>query len=784
MRKRIVLGIVLLFNALFIYSENINGIVVCSTESFPIQGANISIFCADSLIYDISTDYLGRFEISLAKGIYRIQVKKERYLTLEDSLSISTSDESRELKLILEKEPIILDEVVVKASPLYIKNQDDGIIYNLSKDKYAQKDNLLNALNRVPLLMVNSDGTINVAGKSHYVVYLNGKPYSIANADPAQVLRGIPSSNIKQVEVIMRPAQRFGESIPVINIITKGNSIEGYHININGLGATTPKAKGAASVLGVINRVQFFAGYTYDLWGQRDQQWIHEYKYSSGINSVTSSDKNRMNKHTHLGRTMFQWDVDTLCQLYADFHINGIERNEKIYYGQYNTTAAATSSKYLSISDTWDATMEANIIYSSQFKKSNAQKWRIGYRFTLNPDNRNYRIEELSINSTSDAKTKGRLYTHNFQLFRRVNFTKRIFSLFTLNANLRRGTTISEYVNEPTMDNVDNLEYTQIIGSLDWNMIWYITKSNDLWFDINNRLEYANDESTDLDSRRQSFSYLPTLKLKWQPNWDNEFSMAFTSRVNRPSLQMLNPFIGGKTDNDVLQGSPELNNAKTYSLSLGYSFYGKKVSVSPTVSGSFTRNAIMSVFDSNETSFQVIETYSNISKMKMLSLELYLSYRPWQWMTLRNVSSLGIQNIASSKMSLNQSDGFYRSTSVMSLNLPSSWQFEASFTSYKHTPKAWVRYEPGVMYGFSLSKTLMNGNMFVKAFLDSPFDKHGVADSRTTLSSPGLSYNKLWRIQTRSVGIEVSINLRGGKKVGLKRNTSLKDTDIRSGISN
>lgn len=780
MKERIVFLLVMLTTCAFqIYAGDINGIVVSSQEDIPIPGANISIYHADSLVYNIHTDNAGRFVIFLQEGIYSIQVNKDKYTTLTDSIVITENDKSRELKFVIEKESVILNEVVVKANPVYVRNLNDGIIYNLSRDRYAQKDNLLNALNRVPLLMVSSDGSINVAGKNSYIIYLNGKPYSIANADPTQVLRSIPSSNIKQVEVVTRPAERFGENVPVINIITKGKSIDGYHININGLGSTTPKAKGATSLLGSVNKFQFFAGYTYDLWGQRDQQWQHEYNYSNGDKTITASNKNHMNKHTHLGRALFQWDIDTLQQLYADFHINGIERNERIHYEQLRTPANHTST-YQSVSDTWDASMEANVIYSALFKKSTTQKWRVGYRFTLNPDNRDYSIEDLSSSSLSVAKTKGKLYTHNLQIFRRINFNQRLFSYFFINANVRKGSTSSTYSSETD----DNFEYTQILGSLNWNMTWYIDKSKDLWLDLANRFEYADDNSTYLDTHRHSFSYLPSLKLTWQPNWDNELFFAFSSSINRPSIQMLNPFIGGKIDNDVLQGSPMLNQARTYSLSLGYSFYGKKVSVSPTISGNYTRNAIMSTFDSDKSSTQIIETYSNIPKVKKLSLDLYLSYRPWQWITFRNVSSFGIQNIAWTDRLLNQSDIYYSSTSMLSLNLPYSYQFEARFTSYKNTSKAWLSYDPGILYGFSITKTLLNGNMFVKVFMDNPFDKHGVVNSRTILSSPELSYDKLWKIQTRSVGIEVSINLKRGKKIGLKRNRSLKDTDIRSGIDN
>ena len=728
--------------------------------------------------------------ISNTNGTYSLSFKTET-----DSVCISVSgmnvkptfivckNKSQNIDIIVEEKVHDIDEFVVKADPNCVKNLNDGIVYNLAKDKYAKEDNLLNALNRVPMLMVSSDGNINVAGKNSYVIYLNGKPYNVANAEPAQVLRSIPSSNVKQIEVVTRPGHRFGESAPVINIITKGNSLEGYHINISGMGATTPKAIGATSLLGVIDKIQFYAGYTYELWRQRDQKSYFKYSFGNENNTFTSSNKNHYNRHTHQGKALMQWDVDTLKQLYADFHINGINHNKKDYYEEGCFTDNMVSS-YKSSSDTWDASLEANVIYSNRFKNSKAQKWRMGYRFTMNPDNRDYQIEDLSLNSITRSKTNGKLYTHNLQLYRRLNFNKNLFSFLTLNTHVRKGSSESRYAYEGETDIYDDFRYTQILSSLNWRTMWYITKSNDLWIDFANRFEYADEKSSDMESHRHSFSYLPSAKLIWQPNWDNEFSLAFNSHIIRPSLQMLNPFIGGNSNNDVLQGSPELKDSRAYSLSLGYSYFGKKFSIFPTVIGSFTRHSIMSVFNTDKTFSQLIETYSNISKVKSMTLKLFMSYRPWQWLTLRNVSSCGIQDIEDYSKSLNQTSRFYRSASVITFNIPDTWKIEARFNCYRLQPKAWIKYDPGYMYGFSISKTFMKGNMYVSVFADSPFDKHGEFDSHTIMSAPNVSYDKLWKIQNRCFGIEVSINLRGGKKVKLERNTSLKDTDIKTGIAN
>lgn len=764
----------------------ITGIVINPQGNMPVTGAKINVFAADSLIHRIDSDKTGKFSFALNVGGYRIQVCKENYYTLQDTLTVRDGDEGREIKLLLEKEAVALEEVVVKGSTQYVKNTKDGIIYNLSRDKYAQENNLLNALNRVPLLMATSDGSISVGGKSSYLIYLNGKPYPIANAEPAQVLKSIPAASIKEIEVVTQPAERFGESSPIINIITKGNSLDGYHVNLNGMGATTPKATGTGSVLGIVNKVQFFASYTYDLWGQRDQYSKYEFDYGKENRQTTVSEENRFDRHTHAGRAIFQWSIDSIKQLYADFYLTGMKRSQKYYYEDifHSAPGSESESRTLSVSDTWEATLEANILYSSFFKKKkNSLKWRVGYRFTLNPDDRNYQITDLDLNSLSISKTNGKLYTHNFQIYRRVDITSRLFNLLTLNANFRHGKALSYYQNVADASPDDDFRYTQILASLNWDLFWYVTKQRDLWLKLSNKIEYSNDDSSELDSRRQTVSYLPKVKLVWETNWSNQFLLTFASNVTRPSLQMLNPFTGGETENDVTQGSPLLKNARTYSLSLEYAFYGKKWMISPNLTGNITHNALMSEFNTDRTFSRLIKKYCNIPDMKSATLQLFLSYRPFQWLRLMNVSTLGYQYLSFPQKGLDQSDWYYRSTTAATFNLPKYWQIEASFSAFKNTPTAWVHYKPGNLYSIAVSKTLMKGDMTIKLFADDIFNKGGISSSRTVMDAPNARYNKHWKIKARAAGIEISINFRGGNKADLKRDTSLQDTDISTGIA-
>lgn len=103
----------------------------------------------------------------------------------------------------------------------------------------------------MPLVSVSGDGTLSVKGGSNYVIYLNGKPYTLANSNPKEVLQSIPASSIEKVEVITNPDLRYGmsEGGSILNIITLKNQPNNYRIILNAGGNTHPAENAGVNIL-------------------------------------------------------------------------------------------------------------------------------------------------------------------------------------------------------------------------------------------------------------------------------------------------------------------------------------------------------------------------------------------------------------------------------------------------------------------------------------------------------------------------------------------------------
>lgn len=185
----------------------------------------------------------------------------------------------------------------------------------------------------MPLVNVDADGSISVQGSSSYSLYLNGRPYEMAQTSPKVFLESLPASSIKKVEVITHPDNRFGADSQryILNIVLKQPMLEGYVVNLSAGGNTQPTANG--SLMGMIkkNKVDASINYTYNLNGQRHQPTDITYTEKDEKGDIThiwrNDGKGNGDWHTHTVRAMLKWEIDSLNTLYADAHGQILQTN-------------------------------------------------------------------------------------------------------------------------------------------------------------------------------------------------------------------------------------------------------------------------------------------------------------------------------------------------------------------------------------------------------------------------------------------------------------------------
>lgn len=138
------------------------------------------------------------------------------------------------------------NDIVVLAEP-GDQIRIDRRTYTLRDDPVAQSTNMFDVLGRIPSVSVAPDGGITLLGADGVQIQINGRPVPGDNLE--QVLRGIPGGSVERIEVITNPSAQYAADASggIINIITRrrfdagfngsiqtsADSLGGYHLGIS-----------------------------------------------------------------------------------------------------------------------------------------------------------------------------------------------------------------------------------------------------------------------------------------------------------------------------------------------------------------------------------------------------------------------------------------------------------------------------------------------------------------------------------------------------------------------
>ncbi|MES3022166.1 MAG: TonB-dependent receptor [Pseudomonadota bacterium] len=104
-------------------------------------------------------------------------------------------------------------------------NRIDRQVYDVKTDVGASNGSAADALNNVPSVAVDPDGTVTLRGSTNVQVYVDGKRSAMMQGDNrAATLTSMPAEDIESVEVINNPGAQFGNDGgggPILNLVMR-----------------------------------------------------------------------------------------------------------------------------------------------------------------------------------------------------------------------------------------------------------------------------------------------------------------------------------------------------------------------------------------------------------------------------------------------------------------------------------------------------------------------------------------------------------------------------------
>lgn len=600
----------------------------------------------------------GLFRIKdVPEGNSIIEVQYIGYKTFSRQITITSKNRNLKLGTIpLQEDSAQLDEVVVRAETSTVIQKVDRKVINVGKDLTSAGTTASELLNNVQSVSVDSQsGQISLRGNSNVRVLVDGRP---TNIPAAQLLRQLPSTSIKSIELITNPSAKYNPEgmSGIINIILNKNANMGFNGNIN-TGITwgrLTRYNASTNMNYKTGSVNFFLNYGYN-GGRQFNRGLVERPGFNRQDLVFLNDNNShllkfgadiyLNKKNTLSfyTTQNRFDSDFIGSTIVT--TNGVEtinspndqKNESpnsIYNLNYKVDFAKKGHN-LEIEATYSETDGTQFINNRNVLQNAGDiDFRLLNYFNDITNDRSNTL--INVDYTNPVSEKGKL---ELGVEYRTNETK--------NANL----TNQEF---PTaFDNLGQVTATSPIGnsnfSYDRNIysgyINYGHNFGKVTMQLGARIEnYEIEGIFDRDGQPtqrvtdEIFTVYPSAFFTYNPSEKNQYQFSYSRRVDRPGIGQVNPIREFSTPLIIGVGNPDLIPQFTNSLELNYTRRIKGGSLS---FGTFYRkiNDVISRVtapDPTNPSVAQLVTWTNFSDTDAYGLEFSFNYKVNNWWRLNS----------------------------------------------------------------------------------------------------------------------------------------------------
>ena len=725
-------------------------------------------------------------------GIATAQTKK-------DSTSVSRSAQgdaclSKNDSITWNKE---LEGVEIKAQKQLIKQEIDRIGYDVQADEESKTQTVLDMLRKVPMVTVDGQDNILVKGNSSYKIYKNGHYDPSLSKNAKEVLKSMPASMVKRIEVITDPgAREDAEGVDaILNIVMlDGSKMQGITGVVSASYTSLNQANIYTSLTGQIGKLLMSVDYGYGGISSRatESRVDVDRTYLDTGSRMLSHSEGTNPGAIHYTNLNASYDIDSLNLLSASFggyfYKLNVQGDGSTWLGNGDQTTYSYNNHYWMPGyshHSWNGRLD----YEHKTRRK-GERLTLSYMLALTRQHTDQENEYSELVNAPFSYT-GRLLTE------RERFTEHTFQVDWLRP-LGKGHQLelgSKYIDRNNnshntqefygidMSTTDEFQHTTrvLAGYAD-----YIYK-HDKWSARGGlRYEYSYMKGSYPDGKGKAFDkhlgdWVPQATVKYQLTDAQSLKLNYTTSINRPGISYLNPSVV-VSPAIVQQGNPRLSSSHTQRISLVYSYILPQLTLQIAPSYNFSSGGISTVQTAKDDI--LYRTYENILRYRRFSIEQYVQWKPFDGTTLVINNNLRYEHNENPNLgyrTFGWSDSYYAN---LSQKLP--WKLLLYLSSYGkigRSPSGIYNMQHSYFgYYASLQRSfLKDGRLTVRISANAPFNKYWTTEAET-VNGDFLAFEKSWN---RARSFTLSITWRfGSLKASVKKaEHSIDNDDVVGGIS-
>jgi len=769
----------------------LKGLIVDSVSGKPLELTTLHVLDNHASPFKAGvSDAEGKFLIAgLQKEQYEMVLQNLGYRTKKILVDLSAADASKSLEInliLMTPMSIGLNEAVVVAPRLLVKQELGGISYDMQADPESKSSNLLEIMRKIPYLSLDAEGNILLKGNNSFRILINGKPSSMMERNPKEVLRGIPAATIIRIEVITTPPPKYeAEGLGgLINIVTTKRISNGYNGTISVYERFPVGGPGMGTSFAFKEGKFGFSGYA-------GGNFYNTPNYTNTLNRETLlSNPNKLiqsgtryidNKSGYVGAEL-SWDLDTINLISGQINFNG--SGTKTFLAQSSVLNAKTglleSYELQNEIDYLGKGMDASLNFQHSFRKNKANLLTFSYRFLKFNNNNNNNlgfVKRLNFDQSDFRQSNEEGFTDNTAQIDYVHPSKTMKVEMGAKAIWRANTSNYNYAAfNPSFNTFENIpSYSNAYDYLQDVYAFYnsYTLMGEKWallggFRAEQTNTRANFRSTSTEAKQFFFNIIPSIMLNYTLSEGNSLNVGFVQRIRRPNIVRINPYVDRSNPNLQTTGNPNLIPVLINTIQLGYS-HSKKTTVNVGLGYVFFNKLDFRVYNFNPTTNITSVTFANVGKGNSFSLDLNINYPISEKINFSlngNIAQFSLSGETDHILFDNNWLTFFAAPSIH-FNLNKGWRANVDLSINSQSPNSLQGTTNGfVSSSFSLNKELAKTKLVLSGTITNPFNK--LRNNITEIAGAGFEEKNLVREYFRSFTFNLNYRF-GQSKVEVNR---------------
>lgn len=781
----------------------VSGVIIDSLTGKPVEYATVALFEIKSgkPIDGGVTDVKGAFLLKgVPDGEFKFVASFIGYKNFEVAkLTIGKGNKEQNLGTInLPPDVRSLAEVTVVGEKPIVEDKVDRLVYNAEKDISNAGGDAGDVLRKVPMLSVDLDGNVSMRGSQNIRVLINGKPSTIVANSVADALKMIPSDQIKTIEVITSPSAKYDAegSAGIINIITKKNTLQGITGSVD-----MAAGNRSSNLFGNVNLRTKKLGVSINGGGRMIYPptggYINISRQLPSGDLLRTRQENDGQQLGGFGNVQLSVDYSPTAKDNFTLSVRNSRRafnleNTQQSYSIFGTVTTPTFGNQIDTKNIGN-NLDVNFDYTRKFEKEN-KEFSVLAQLSQNTGDNSYTRDQYRGASAGEIfyreSNPNKSYTQERTLqidyqdplskYAQIEtgakmILRHIESDFRFNYD---STGRGNYIANPQRTNIFSYDQNVFAGYLS-----FLFQTTNKWgFKPGLRYEYTQIGAQYQDAPKVNLpnfgTLVPSMTVSKSLKGGKTIRFSYNRRIQRPSVQFLNPNVAQSDPFNVSFGNPNLDPEYTNNFEVNLSTFFKTTTLNFSVYTRLTTNSIETVrFRGGQELFNqltqaqgvsvgnvvinnntLLTTYQNIGSNSAYGFNVFAMVKPIRTLTINGNVDVRYITLNSPALGVSNQNWTFNLFGQVQYQLGKDWS--AQLFGFGRAREIQLQGTRGGFMGYSLNilkefkKQQASLGFGAENFLQNAFRQRTNLESNTpgnvfTQEQVNLMYNRGFRITFR-----------------------------------